>query len=68
VIVYRHCDPRFPFLWETASQPAARWQEEGEGPVHYLADTPDGAWPELLHHEGITDLKPFASGCIHTLG
>lgn len=55
MIVYRHCDPRFPFLWETASQPTARWHEEGEGPVHYLADTPDGAWAEFLRHEGITD-------------
>lgn len=55
MIVYRHCDPRFPFLWETSNQPTARWHVEGEGPVHYLADTPDGAWAEFLRHEGITD-------------
>jgi len=53
VIVYRHADPRFPFLSEGAGQPAARWHGEGEGPVQYFADTPDGAWAEFLRHEGI---------------
>jgi hypothetical protein len=55
MIVFRHADARFPFLWQDASQPAARWHAEGEGPVHYLADTPDGAWAELLRYEGIRD-------------
>jgi hypothetical protein len=55
MIVYRHADPRFPFLWESANQPAARWHGPGEGPVQYLADTPDGAWAEFLRHEGITE-------------
>jgi hypothetical protein len=55
VILFRHTDPRFPFLWETASQPAARWHAEGEGPAQYLAETADGAWAELLRHEEITD-------------
>jgi hypothetical protein len=55
VIVYRHADPRFPFLWESASQPPARWHGPGDGPVQYFADTPDGAWAEFLRHEGITD-------------
>jgi hypothetical protein len=54
MIVFRHADPRFPFLWESASQPAARWHGQGEGPVQYFADTPDGAWAEFLRHEGIT--------------
>jgi hypothetical protein len=54
VILYRHADPRFPFLQETADQPAARWHDAGEGPVQYLADTPDGAWAEFLRHEEIT--------------
>jgi hypothetical protein len=54
VILYRHADPRFPFLQETANQPAARWHAAGEGPVQYLADTPDGAWAEFLRHEEIT--------------
>jgi hypothetical protein len=54
MIVFRHADPRFPFLWENAGQPAARWHGEGEGPVQYFADTPDGAWAEFLRHEGIT--------------
>ena len=54
MIVYRHCDPRFPFLWESADQPPGRWHGEGEGPVQYFADTPDGAWAEFLRHEEIT--------------
>lgn len=54
MIWYRHADPRFPFLWESAEQPEARWHTAGEGPVQYLADTPDGAWAEFLRHEEIT--------------
>jgi hypothetical protein len=53
--LYRHADPRFPFLWESADQPAARWHGPHEGPAQYLADTPDGAWAEFLRHEGITE-------------
>ena len=55
MIVFRHADPRFPFLWESAGQDPARWHAAGEGPVHYLAETPDGAWAEFLRHEGISD-------------
>lgn len=55
MILFRHCDPRFPFLWESPAQPPGRWNAEGEGPVHYLADTPAGAWAEFLRHEGIVD-------------
>jgi hypothetical protein len=55
MIVYRHADARFPFLWESADQPPARWHGQGEGPVQYFADTPDGAWAEFLRHEGITE-------------
>lgn len=55
MIVYRHADPRFPFLWENADQPPARWHASGEGPVQYFADTPDGAWAEFLRHECITE-------------
>lgn len=55
MIGYRHCDARYPFLWEDATQPAARWHGQGEGPAHYFADTPDGAWAEFLRHEEITD-------------
>jgi hypothetical protein len=60
VIVYRHCDRRFPFLWEGAGQLGARWHADGEGPVQYFADTPDGAWAELLRHEEITDPADLA--------
>ena len=55
MIVYRHADPRFPFLWEHAGQPPARWHGPGEGPIQYFADTPDGAWAEFLRHEGIVE-------------
>lgn len=57
---YRHCDPRFPFLWQTAQQPAARWHGTDEGPANYFADTPTGAWAEFLRHEGITDAADLA--------
>lgn len=55
MIVFRHADPRFPFLWESPDQPPARWHGPGEGPAHYLAETPDGAWAELLRHEEIVE-------------
>lgn len=61
MIGYRHADPRFPFLWEEAAQPAARWHGEGEGPAHYFATTPDAAWAEFLRHEGITDPEDVAT-------
>ncbi len=55
MITFRQVDGRYPFLWDDASQPAGRWHARGEGPAHYFADTPDGAWAELLRHEEITD-------------
>jgi hypothetical protein len=61
MIGFRQCDPRFPFLWGGSSQPAGRWHAEGEGPAHYFADTPDGAWAELLRHEEITDPADLAT-------
>jgi hypothetical protein len=60
MMAYRHADPRFPFLWETDAQPPARWHARGEGPVQYLADTPDGAWAEFLRHEEITEPAELA--------
>ena len=54
MIVFRHADPRLPFLWETTEQPPARWHGDGEGPTHYFADTPDGAWAEFPRHEEIS--------------
>ena len=54
MILYRHAPPAVPFLWETPDQPPGRWHGDAEGPVQYLADTPDGAWAEFLRHEGIT--------------
>lgn len=55
MIVFRHADARYPFLWESSAQPAARWHGPGDGPVAYLAETPDGAWAEFLRHEEIGD-------------
>jgi len=61
VIVFRHADPRLPFLWEDARQPPGRWHGGGEGPAHYFSDTPDGAWAELLRHEEIRDPDDLAT-------
>lgn len=59
-IGFRHCDPRFGFMWRSPLQPAARWHGAGEGPANYFADTPVGAWAEFLRHEGITDAADLA--------
>ncbi|MGE0702598.1 MAG: RES domain-containing protein [Vicinamibacterales bacterium] len=61
MIVFRQTDSRWPFLWETADQPAGRWHGTGEGPAHYFADTPSGAWAEFLRHEEITNLDDLAT-------
>lgn len=61
MIVYRHADPRFPFLWESADQPAARWHGLADGPVQYFSSTPDAAWAEFLRHEEITDAADIAT-------
>lgn len=60
MILYRHAPPAFPFFWETAEQPPGRWHGPGEGPAHYLTDTPDGAWAEFLRHEDITTPEELA--------
>ena len=52
---FRSCDAAYAFLWEGDAQPPARWHGAGRGPVHYLADTPAGAWAEVIRHEAITD-------------
>ncbi len=61
MIVFRQADHRYPFLWSDPSQPAARWHGDGEGPAHYFADTPDGAWAELLRHEEVSDPEDAAT-------
>jgi hypothetical protein len=60
MIGYRHCDARYPFLWEDATQPPARWHGVGEGPAQYFTDSPDGAWAEFLRHEEITEAADLA--------
>jgi hypothetical protein len=60
MIAFRNADARLPFLWETDEQPPARWHSQGEGPVAYLAETPDGAWAEFLRHEEISDPDDLA--------
>ncbi|HNU11453.1 MAG TPA: RES domain-containing protein [Rubrivivax sp.] len=59
-IGFRHCDPRFGFLWLSEAQPAGRWHSAEEGPANYFADTPTGAWAEFLRHEEITDADDLA--------
>jgi len=61
MIVFRHAPKGRPFLWESDQQPAARWHGDGEGPVHYFADTPDGAWAEFLRHAEIEDEEELAT-------
>lgn len=55
MIVYRNAHPKYPFLWETADQQAARYNHENDGPAQYFADTSDGAWAEFVRHAEITD-------------
>jgi hypothetical protein len=57
MIGFRQVDRRYPFLWEDSRQPEGRWHAHGEGPAHYMADTPDGAWAEFLRHEEITEVE-----------
>ncbi len=54
MIAFRHADPRFPFLHESAGTTEGRWNRAGEL-AHCFSDTPDGAWAEFLRHEEITD-------------
>lgn len=55
-ILFRQSDAHYPPLWEDgAFQPEARWHGIGQGPAQYFADTPDGAWAELLRHEEIIE-------------
>jgi hypothetical protein len=61
MIAFRQVDARYPFLWEDTTQPAGRWHAKGEGPAHYFADTPDGAWAEFLRHEEITEVTDLAT-------
>ena len=60
MMTFRTCDSRFPFFWGLRAGPhqrSARWHALGEGPVQYLADTPNGAWAELLRHEEIRTVE-----------
>lgn len=56
MIGFWQCDARCPWLWEGPGQPAARWHAAGEGPAHYFADTPDGAWADFLRQEEIREV------------
>jgi hypothetical protein len=53
--MWRNTPPGLPFLWEQDNVFPARWHGRGDGPAQYLADTPAGAWAELLRHEEIVD-------------
>lgn len=52
---FRVVDVRFPPFWADPAQPEGRWHAEGDGPCHYLATTPEGAWAEVLRHEALRD-------------
>lgn len=54
---YRVCDGQYPFLWNTTSQPAARWHDSATAPTQYLADSPEGAWAEVLRHADIRETE-----------
>lgn len=60
MIVFRHADPRFPFLREDSAQPEGRWNTPGQL-THYFTDTADGAWAEFLRHEEISDPEDLAT-------
>lgn len=60
MIVFRHADPRFPFLRETSARSHGRWHTPGQL-THYFTDTADGAWAEFLRHEEITDPEDVAT-------
>lgn len=67
MILFRCAPSGVPFLWEHGdAQPAARWHARDAGPAHYLADTPDGAWAEVIRHFEITDPVDL-QGLRHTL-
>lgn len=53
--LWRNTPPGMPFLWESDNLYPARWHARGDGPAQYLADTPAGAWAELVRHEEIVD-------------
>lgn len=55
MILFRCAPSGYPFLWEGEAQPEGRWHRAGEGPAQYFADTPDGAWAEVVRHLEITD-------------
>ncbi len=55
MIVFRNTDRDAPFFWESDTQRAGRWHDDGEGPAQYLSTTPDAAWAEFLRHQEIDD-------------
>ncbi len=62
MILFRRVPDGLPFLWERRqAQPPGRWHRAGDGPVQYLADTPDGAWAEFVRHEEIVDAEDLAT-------
>ena len=53
--LWRNTPSGLPFFWEQDNIFPARWHAAGDGPAQYLADTPAGAWAELVRHEEIVD-------------
>jgi hypothetical protein len=54
MIVYRHADPRFPFLWEGNDQPPGRWHGP-ERARSVLRGYARRSLAEFLRHEGISE-------------
>jgi len=52
---FRVCDCRYPFLWSGPGQRTGRWNQQGDGPVHYLASSPLVAWAEWLRAQEIRE-------------
>jgi hypothetical protein len=57
---FRVVDVRFPPFWADPQQPDGRWHTAGQGPCHYLATTPEGAWAEVIRHEALRDPEDVA--------
>ncbi len=52
---YRHTSPEWPPLVHSAGEPrpsqeSGRWHKHGEGYAQYLAESPAGAWAELVRY------------------
>jgi RES domain len=52
-VAFRYSNYDTPF-WAGPNTDAGRWHTAGSVATQYLSVTPDGAWAELIRHEGLT--------------